>query len=332
MKGKNSIGVKSMKNIKKYLPSFRKKRVKTILYNLILCFSLFFTRVLDFTILSCMGEREKFLINTLFYDSKNAPDIDHTYIGFCFYQSANKKLLEISRERKENIIAVHYFDLICPSRYLVLNRGDKTSISIPWTWSGFVDNKEIELEKGITEINIYKFDYVSIKSESSTKNFFIPIVGSIYSYILGISNLKEQDSKKDNNTINFKIDTPYYYLDYSIVLKQIYFFYFYIPLILILVLLRKYNIHLAFLYFIFMPILFVAKYFMLYAPSLGLSELLSETSVLNIIFPFVISLLFGILFIMNLELGFKIRKEKGLELKEKMIVLYFLLLPIFLRI
>lgn len=321
-----------MKNIKKYLQHFNKKKVKTILYILILCFSLFFTRFLDFTILSCLGERENFLIDTLFYKSKNIPDINQTYIGFCFYQSASKKLFDLLKERKEKIIVVHYFDLFCPSRYLVYNRGDKTSISTPWSWSGFIDKKGIELDKGITEINIYKFDYVSIRSEFGRKNFFLPIVGSIYSYVLGNSNSREQDSETDINKINLNIETKYYHLDYSIILKQIYFYYFYFPLILMLVLLRKYNIHLAFLYFIFMPILFVAKYFMLYAPSLGLSELLSKTSSLNIILPFVISLLFGILIIMNLEMGFKIRKEMGLELKEKMIVLYFLLLPIFLRV
>lgn len=298
-----------------------------VFYIMILFILLFVTRHIDFTILSSLGNAEHFHLNKLANYQSNHSEIYYTAIGFSYYESAKEKLLLLVEQRKEKIIVLNFFDLLCPTRYLIFNRGDNEIVSIPWTWSG--NRNGIEACRGITEINLFKFDYISIISNCTKKGYFLPIIGSFIPFLIDMYEVEK--NAKDKNTFDLSFNIKTHYFDSSIFIKQIYLFYFYFPLVIIMILLRKYNIHLSFYYFIIMPMLSTPKYFMFYAPSLSLLELDYEISISLIIIVLIITISFGIFFIKNIRHGLKMIKEKKLELKEKFIILFFLLLPLFLR-
>lgn len=307
-------------------------KYKKICYIVILLILLFFTRFIDFSILSYFGNREYSYIRQCPNFLSNFDKTNYYSIGLSSYENAKRKLFEMSKGVENKIIILHFYDLLHPSRYLILNRGDKEFIDLPWTWYGLRKEERLLVENGITEINLFKFDYISIVNKGQRKGEIIIIIGSFISYMADYWQL-ERESRNDDRQ-EFKImlveDTFDYFL-YSIYMKRIYFFYFFFPLVLILTLSRRYNIQLAFSYFVIMSLITAPSLFAFYAPSLGLLDYESEISTPLKLLSIIVSILYGIFFIKNIRHGFRSLKEKKLNRKEKFIILYFLLLPLFLR-
>ncbi len=302
---------------------------KKIIYFFLLFLLLFLTRLLDISIIHSLGEKEDFFLS--FMDNINysrSRDIYNGNIGFSSYENAKKELLKKAEEEEDDrVIVLSYYDFICPTRYLIFNKDKKRLVTFPWV--------SIEAEQGLTEINLYKFEYIRIKTNNNAYGFFAPIVGTPYT-MLYEKKMKIPDDEDDKSTnLGLTFNDPHppsFYFENSLYIREVYFFYFFPPLLVILLLLRKYKIHLAYLYFVFMPFLFNPKYFMLFAPSLGLADPIGgKPIIIQLILPLIITILFGVLFIKSIKLGIKSMREKTLKLEEKFITLYFLLLPFFLR-
>jgi len=305
-------------------------RCRNMLYcTLALLAILFITRLIDFSILNSLVNSEHYhLLNNDDYQKEN-DDLYYLSIGFSFHNEAMKKLNAISKMDKKKIFIVNFFDLLSPARYLILNKEEKGRISLPWLGPG--KERKIELVKGITEVNLYKFDYMSIKSKKKRKGTVIATIGSFLSDIIDLDLGDEKNLEKEKRApfrLNFEEKTNY--LKFSRYIKSIYLIYFYFPLILILILLQKFKIHLAFLYFITMSLL-TGGYFIEFGPTLGLNELQYKSNIITTAIPLLIFVLYGIFFIKQILKGMIQWKKENLSINEKIIILYFLLLPIFLR-
>jgi len=302
---------------------------KKMIYFFLLFLVLFLTRLMDISILHSLGEKEDFFLSFMDnIDYSRDTDIYNENIGFSSYESAEKELLKkVEEEEDDRVIVLSYFDFICPTRYLIFNKDKKRRVTFPWV--------SIEAEQGLTEISLYKFEYITIKTNTKAYGFFYPVVGFPYDMLYEKKTKipGEEDDKGADFDLNFNsFHPPTFYFENSLYIREIYFFYFFPPLLIILLLLRKHKIHLAYLYFIFMPFLFNPKYFMFFAPSLGLTDPIGgKPLIIQSIIPFIITILFGVFFIRNIKNGIKAVREKTLKLEEKFITLYFLLLPFFLR-
>lgn len=290
----------------------------------ILVIALFVSRFLDFSILFSLGNREHHFFKMTPFYQKNCDSIYYENIGFSSWENAKEILLKISKEEENQIFIVNFYDFICPIRYLIFNKGSKAKVELPWI--------QRDVDGGLTEINIYKYEYFQVKTKDNIECFFNPVVGAPWFFLYEIERDYNKALKSDKLlTGELTVGLSYFYYGNSIFIKEIYLFYFYLPLVGILILSRKYKIHLAYLYFFILLILFAPKFLISYGIGLGLADGVYEIPIIKMIFPFVITILMGVFFIKNIRDGLKNFKERKLEFKEKMIVLYFLLLPLFLR-
>jgi hypothetical protein len=292
---------------------------KTIIYVSILVVGLLLSRFIDFSVYSVLAKEE----NMNYYKETR---IHYEYIGFSTYETAKSTLLERKREIKNDIIVISFYDLLHPLRFLVFNKGEKV-------WIALFPYCNVDFETGLTEISYFKSNRARIKSGGSIRWEYSTVMCSLYHYIF--------ESTYNDNSIPIVVISMYdkFSLRNEPWLKKIYIPYFYIPLILILVFYRKYNIKLAFLYFLIMPLLFFHKHFVFdsifcnffdekFSPSM-----FNESPIVIQIISIGIFLAFWYLILKNVILGIIdiIKKRNKTDLKEKLIILYFILLPIILR-
>lgn len=299
---------------------------RKIFYMAILIISLLAVRLIDFAIFSNLGNTEHNLFNKIEDCQEKQDETYYEFLGFSFYENAKKELLKLVEREKEKIIVLAFFDLVCPTRYLIYNKEKRSFISTPWIG--------IEVEKGFTEFNLFKFDFAEEKHDGRNKSYFLPVVGSVltpYSFSYKNEALGNLEDSKREKSSEFNIVHVEYHFDSSYFLRNIYIFYFYMPLISMLLLRTKYSINLAFLYFAFMTVVFHPAHFWGYAPLWGLFNQFETIPLVRLI-PIVTAIGYCFLFIKNIKTGIKSIREKKLELEEKYIISFFLLLPLFLRI
>lgn len=294
---------------------------KKIIYISILVVVLLLSRLIDFSVYSVLAKEE----NINYYRETK---IYYEYIGLSNYETAKSILLEKNREEEKRFIVISFYDLLHPLRFLVFNKGKKYSIAL------FPDFN-VRFETGLTEISYFKSNRVRIKNGKDIHWKYSTVLCSFYHFIF-----KKTKSNSDG-ILHFYI--PNRFEMYTLInepwLKKIYIFYFYIPLILILVFYRKYNIKLAFLYFLVMPLLFFFNHFMFdsiffnffddrFSPSI-----FEESPIMIQIISVGIFLAFWYLILKNIISGIIdiIKKRNKTDLKEKLIIIYFILLPILLR-
>jgi hypothetical protein len=290
----------------------------------ILVLGLFVSRFVDFSILFSLGNREHHFLNLTTFYQRNSDSIYYKNIGFSSHENAKEILSTRAQKEKKDIIIICFYDFICPIRYLIYNKDTKAEVHLPWI--------KKTLDTGLTEINIYKFEYFQVIEKNKTEGFFNPVIGAPWQFLYKIEKEYHKalySDKLQSGEFNACID--YFAYGDSIFIKEIYIFYLYLPLVGILILSRKYNIHLAYLYFFLLLVLFAPKFLIGYAPGLGLIDGVNEIPIIKIVFPVIITVYFGIFFIRNIRVGIKFLKEKRLDFKEKIIILYFLLLPLLLR-
>lgn len=284
---------------------------KTIIYICILIFLLLISRFIDFSIYSFLANKEY-----KSYGRGSEADIYYEYLGPSTFKMAESILLKKVKNIKNRFIIVSFYDLIHPLRLLVFNKGEKEEL--------FLFTNFVEFETGLTKVSYYKFNRIKIESSQYLNWKYTTVMCSLYHYLL--SNEAHRHEK--------------YSLAYNSEIRKMYTVYFYIPLILMFVLYRKYNIKLAFLYFLIMPVLFFPKHFAfdsIYCCFGGIyfHYYIFDGSPITIqIIFFGLFLALWYLILKNIFFGIIeiVKKKKEIELKEKLIVLFFILLPIIFRI
>lgn len=309
----------------------KNKTLKIIKYIFILLVFLLITRFLDMCILWNLAREEYKYIAThypAFIKAKEDPYI--IFLGNSRYEKALELLMSEIKTKRHESYAISYFDFAHPFVFIVYNKIDSKTIPMPWLG-------QVEVSKGFNEIYVYKFDLVRIIRESyRLEIIIIPILGSLPTYKLITMPPRSYGNNKGG--FKFYIEIPEFYLNYSRYLKNIYTFYFYFPLVLILLfsLLYTKKIFFSFLYFIEMLLLFHPGLFLssIFLPfRYFLSKIFGGVAFIEILQVIAI-ISVGIIYCLFLKFifsGSKMIKNQGLDLKEKFIILYFLILPIIFR-
>ena len=114
-------------------------------------------------------------------------DFYYEPLGFCNYKSSKKRLEYLKSNRPENVIVLHFFNIIHQSIFLIHNKIDKKYIPLSGSW--------YEFEKGDTEIYYFMFDYGIKKDHYGIKKEIVETTGSLLSIIKN-SRLKKKNFHK----------------------------------------------------------------------------------------------------------------------------------------
>jgi hypothetical protein len=284
----------------------KKKIVKIIL---ICLFLLLFTRFFDFYFFWNIG-------NGYFLNKDSLSSKKVLFIKGGFY-SKNKAKNELKKKLNEDskIVFISYFTFFSPFKLLVYSKEENKAIDLPYIGGAF-------LEKGFNEITIYKPELVKIKNEKKVFYYVHPVVGNIFSnmYVHGLFSKSSTFSRIELDWGNEDIIFQY-------------FLYFYFPLLLILVFyfLFKKRILFSFLYYIEMIILFdlssfIQGAFLIFDKMNLFISIRNFSGYIGAAF-FIVLMLVSILLIKKGKTFFK----SGLSDIEKLLIIYFISLPIFLR-
>jgi hypothetical protein len=269
----------------------------------------------------------------------NSGELRLVSLGFSNFKKAREILLKEISDRPEKIIVVNYFNFINPCIFLIHNGNTDKSLHL-----GYIG---LRVTKGITIVRIFKFDFIQIITREKIENLIEPVLDSVFTRVLFLLpsqlyfEVPNKNEKGELYTPLGPIEIWEYNLYFSKYLKNVYVFYFYFPLISILLLSIFYSkkLMISFLYFFEMPVLFSPK---LFFSSISLPFAYFLDKFLNIKDPTTLKnlssivgvllfLIFYSIFLKRIFDGLKLVKKEETILKEKFIILFFLLFPIFLR-
>lgn len=276
-------------------------------------------RYVDYSTVSVLINREfNILKNTKGCEFLNENEISYEYIGLSTHKKAFKRLKDIMKYEKNNshkkIIIIQYFNFLNPSKYLIYNKGTRKSILL-----SIID---VVIDSGLTEVNLFKYDYLSINSNGQLYSKRDSIFGSWFDYF------EKQITQNENHKILIIDDDKN--IEHTYLIKNLFIFYFYIPLVIILYFNRKMNIQISFFYFFIMLLLFKPGDFFIGGFSFWM---ISSTDVSLIVkFIFILGLIFFIsIVIQEIKKGLLLYMDKKLTIEEKYVTLVFLLSSIVLR-
>jgi hypothetical protein len=241
-------------------------------------------------------------------------NINYTFLDFSSYKRAEKECQEFAQKHPgdKTIHVASYFNLLHPCVFVIHNNNRNS----------FVDLGRIIVTAapGLSTFTLYMSDFIE-KSWNHKKAKRHLGTSLLLSALLP---LKKQDA---GNRITFILKPPekLKYLDIP------YHLYFYLPLVLILIFSHLYSraVFLSFFYYLFLFLLFDFRAVLFTVPFNWVMELfdLVPSGLMETWGAMVVALLFTLLGI----IGIFSWKNKRNIFKERLIVLFFLLLPLFLR-
>lgn len=238
----------------------------------------------------------------------------YTFLDFSNHKKAQEKLLESTQKTAgpaASIIVVSYFNLLQPGVFLIRNNEGLSLVDL--------GKVIVTTKSGLSTFTLYLSDCIEEKRKDSKDA--ARFGSSILSKLLG---KKELPSEKK---ISFLLKSP----EKSKYLKIPYLIYFYFPLLIILILSHFYSpaVLTAFFYYPALFLLFDFKNLFFTVPFQWL------TRSLNIGIPDVMGGLAAVIVVLLFTLigvaGISNWKKQRVILKEKLIIFFFLLLPLFLR-
>lgn len=293
---------------------------KHILWILAILTVIIIIRIVDYSTISVLIDHEFHILRNLKGGGiSDANEILYEYIGLSTYEKSIKSLNHLVNSNKNHsndkkIIIVHYFDFFRPSRYLIYNKGSKKSI--------LLSTVDVVADSGWTEVNLFKYDFVSIKSGGIKYSRREPVFGSWFDYF--------DKPIEQNEDHKFIIAQGDYNVGHTYFIKNIFVLYFYIPLVIIFYMSRKMNIQLSFFYFVIMLLFFKPADFLIGGMSFWIIPMTDISIIVKLIFVLVM-ILFISLVIVQIKKGARLLREKTLTLGEKYIAIALLLTAIILR-
>ncbi len=236
----------------------------------------------------------------------------YTSLHLSSHEKAKKKCLELSqRHPAANVIVVSYFNLFHPGVFLVHNKAKNSTVDL--------GRMVIPLGPGLFTFRIHLTDIIE-KQWNQTLQW-----RRFTSSILLTFFIKEDRAANKNLSYILKSVENTAYLDIP------YLIYFYLPLVLILIFSSIYSpaVFTSFFYYPGLFLLFDFKTVLFRVPFRWLMQLfnITDTTPVEGIGAVVVAVLFTLLGIYGL---FNWKKRRDI-FKERLIVLFFILLPIFLR-
>ncbi|MGD2084877.1 MAG: hypothetical protein PVH61_01715 [Candidatus Aminicenantes bacterium] len=238
--------------------------------------------------------------------------IKYTSLHLATHERAKEKCLELSqRSPAANVIVVSYFNLLHPGIFLVLNKAKHSMVDL--------GRIVIPLGPGLFTFRIHLTDRIEKQWGQTVKRtrFATSILLSFF--------IKEEPAAGKDISFILKSIEKTEYLDIP------YLIYFYLPLVLILIFSSFYSraVFTSFFFYTGLFLLFDFKTVLFRVPFGWLTQLfnIQDTTAVDGGGAVVVAVLFTMLGFYGL-FNWKNRRD---IFKEKLIVLFFLLLPIFLR-
>jgi hypothetical protein len=238
-------------------------------------------------------------------------EITYTFLHFSNYQKAKEKCLELSQKPSAAPVTVTaYFNLLQPAVFLVRNQAKFAAVDL--------GRMVVPLTPGLFTFTLYLSDLVEKQWDHNTQQ-------AHWGDSLGRALLAPKSQDADDLSFIMK---P---LEKSAYLKIPYLVYFYLPLVLIFLLAGFYSraVWTSFFYYIGLFLLFDFRKLLFAVPLGGVNHLfkIKDPASGEVIGAAVVVLLFTALGIIGL---FHWRKTRDL-FKERLMVFFFILLPLFLR-
>jgi hypothetical protein len=238
--------------------------------------------------------------------------VKYTSLFLSSHENAKEKCLELSqRYPAADVTAASYFNLLHPAVFLVHNKAKHAAVDL--------GRMTVMLGPGLFTFRIHLTDIIEKQWNQTVKQ-----TRFASSILLAFFMKEDPAAGKDISFILESMEkTTYLYIPY--------FIYFYLPLALILVLSIFYSraVFTSFFYYTGLFLLFDFKAVLFRTPFSGLFQLFSVKDITPVegVGAVVVAVLFTLLGIYGL-INWKNRRE---IFKERLIVLFFILLPIFLR-
>lgn len=296
---------------------FKKTRPKVNIFYLIglLVILLVVFRFINLTLWWFMGKLE--LTSLVYQPAKMlmlTENVNYSFLDFSNYKKAEKKCREFAQQHPgdKTIHVAAYFNLLHPGVFLIQNNNGNS----------FVDLGRIIVTAapGLSTFTLYVSDFIEKhRNHKKTKKH----LGTSL-LLSSLLPLKTQDT---GNRITFILKPPEK-LKY---LNIPYLLYFYLPLVLILIFSHMYSraVFLSFFYYLFLFLLFDFRAVLFTVPFNWVMESfdLVPSGLIETWGAMVVTLLFTLLGIIGI---FSWKNRRNIY-KERLIVLFFLLLPLFLR-
>ena len=229
-------------------------------------------------------------------------------LGFSQYKSARKALLENAERNKHQVTLVDYYNLLHPTVILIHNKGKEVSFS----------NQSLikTLKPGITEFWISKFETAVIVEMDDKSSLIYAVLGDSTSHLRNDGRMYEM--------LYLSVTRSYSSLFFSI--------YFYIPFLILLIIMwiRPPSVLIASLYFFEMS-LFHGPKAVFWESNVFWGSVVGDFFKDSIAPVLMISLVL-LLFLYGCYHKFVKNRKVKLQLIDKSILLFFLLLPLFLSI
>jgi len=272
----------------------------------------FITRLIDFTLVWNLGKLEhKYIQESEVYGKIEVEDTCCLYLGLSTKEKAEKTLMGLVRkqDKKDSIVMVSYFTLLKPTEYLIYCNGLPKNVIFPWA--------QLNIKKGITRVGFYKFDFFEIETDTKHRWQFAPFLGSMLSPFLHPGKMVT------------------WYTDISKYFNLIHIFYFLFPLSIIYLFCRYYSkaVYISFWYFFIMLLLFASRSYWTCPFIFIFEKLLGYDGIPKLVYfiALVLNISIYYLFVKGIKIGKNISRNSESPFIEKVIISYFLLLPIFLR-
>ena len=241
--------------------------------------------------------------------------VNYAFLGFSNYKSANQKRLQLAQKQPAGTTApttvVSYFNLLHPGIFLIQNNERLSPVDL--------GKVIVTAEPGFSTFKLYLSDIIEKKENHNI--YSTRFKTSILSKVLFS---KDQTSRRE---ISFLLKSP----EKSKYLKIPYLVYFYIPLLMIIILSYSYTgaVLTSFFYYPILFLLFDFRDLFFTVPFQWLTQSLSikvpgsleDAAAVFVVFMFT---LLGII-------GLSKWKKRRDIFNERLMVLFFLFLPLFLR-
>ncbi|UCH93672.1 MAG: hypothetical protein JSV88_25855 [Candidatus Aminicenantes bacterium] len=244
-----------------------------------------------------------------------APDkqVKYSFLHLSNYEKAKKRCLDLSQRQYPvtNVTVVSYFNFLQPAVFLVHTKAKFSAVDL--------GRVVVPLDPGLFTFRMYLSDVMEKQWDHHIQRGYLGT-----SILLSIARKKKPTADKNISFIMKSMEKSTY-------LKIPYLVYFYLPLVLIFILASFYTpaVFTSFFYYPVLFLLFDFKNLLFTVPFNWLTQLLKikDTSSIEGVAAVVVVVLFTLLGFIGL-VNWKKRRD---IFKEKLMVLFFILLPIFLR-
>lgn len=255
--------------------------------------------------------------------NRQSEEVPHRYyhLGLSTHGQSKKNLGLYAALPGEQIVVVSYFNLMEPSIFLVSNPDGRRFLDL--------GRLAVLVEPGISKITLTCEDMVETERKGEKKSAYFG--DSLFISLFRSTNRKQTADRPANAESPPPLSYVQNSMESSKFLKIPYLIYFYLPLLVIVLLSSVYGrgFYRAFLYYLGLFFLFDFSRVMVTIPFSWLFNLL------EIELPHTVSLLMAtalmLFFLVMAGIGFRFRKEMIKGLWPRFLMLFFILLPFFLR-